>query len=60
LTKTVWTLDGGKLREVPVEIGVTDGSKVEVRDGALSEGDVLVTDAVVKGEHGSGKNKGPF
>jgi HlyD family secretion protein len=59
-TKTVWTLDGDKLREVPVEIGVTDGSKVEVHDGALGEGDVLVTDAVAKGEHGGGKNKGPF
>ena len=59
-TKTVWALDGDKLREVPVEIGVTDGSKVEIRDGALSEGDVLVTDAVAKGEHGGGKNKGPF
>jgi HlyD family secretion protein len=59
-TRSVWTLDGDKLREVPVEIGVTDGSKVEVRDGALGEGDVLVTDAVIKGEHGAGKNKGPF
>ena len=59
-TRSVWTLDGDRLREVPVEIGVTDGSKVEVRDGALGEGDVLVTDAVIKGEHGAGKNKGPF
>jgi HlyD family secretion protein len=59
-TKSVWALDGERLREVPVEIGVTDGSKVEVREGALSEGDVLVTDAVVKGERGPGKNKGPF
>ena len=59
-TRSVWTLDGDKLREVPVEVGVTDGSKVEVRDGALGEGDVLVTDAVIKGEHGAGKNKGPF
>jgi HlyD family secretion protein len=59
-TRSVWALDGDRLREVSVEIGVTDGSKVEVRDGALSEGDVLVTDAVVKGERGAGKNKGPF
>ena len=58
-TKSVWTLDGDKLKEVQVEIGVSDGSKVEVRDGTLGEGDVLVTDAVVKGE-GGGKKKGLF
>ena len=58
-TKSVWVLDGDKLKEVQVEIGVSDGSKVEVRDGALGEGDVLVTDAVAKGE-GGGKKKGLF
>jgi HlyD family secretion protein len=58
--KSVWALDGEKLREVPVEIGVSDGSKVEVRNGALGEGDVLITDAVAKndGDKGKGKNKG--
>jgi HlyD family secretion protein len=59
-TKSVWTWDGEKLREVPVELGVSDGNKVEVRDGALGEGDVLVTDAVSKSERGGGKNKGLF
>ena len=58
-TKVVWALDGDKLREVPVEIGVSDGTKVEVRKGALDEGDVLVTDAVAKNESG-GKKKGLF
>jgi HlyD family secretion protein len=58
-TKSVWVLDGDKLKEVQVEIGVSDGSKVEVRDGALGEGDVLVTDAVAKSE-GGGKKKGLF
>jgi HlyD family secretion protein len=58
-TKIVWALDGDKLREVPVEIGVSDGTKVEVRKGALAEGDVLVTDAVAKNE-GGGKKKGLF
>jgi HlyD family secretion protein len=56
-TKSVWTLDGEKLREVQVEIGVSDGSRVEVKKGALGEGDVLITDAVAKAEK-SGKNKG--
>jgi len=57
--KAVWVLDGDKLKEVQVEIGVSDGSKVEVRNGALGEGDTLVTDAVAKGE-GGGKKKGLF
>jgi HlyD family secretion protein len=58
-TKSVWVLDGDKLKEVQVEIGVSDGSKVEVRNGALGEGDELVTDAVARGE-GGGKKKGLF
>jgi HlyD family secretion protein len=58
-TKTVWALDGDKLKEVPVEIGVSDGTKVEVRKGELTEGDVLVTDAIAKNEAG-GKKKGLF
>jgi len=57
--KTVWAIDGEKLREVPVEIGVSDGTKVEVRKGELAEGDVLVTDAVAKAE-ASAKKKGLF
>ena len=58
-TKSVWVLDGDKLKEVQVEIGVSDGSKVEVRKGGLTEGDVLITDAVAKGE-GGGKKKNLF
>ena len=58
-TKVVWALDGDKLREVPVELGVSDGNKVEVRNGALAEGDVLVTDAIAKNDK-SGKSKGLF
>jgi HlyD family secretion protein len=58
-TKSVWAIDGNKLKEVAVEIGVSDGNKVEVRNGGLAEGDVLVTDAVSKSEK-NGKNKGLF
>jgi HlyD family secretion protein len=57
--KSVWTLDGEKLREVKVEIGVSDGNRVEVRKGSIGEGDVLVTDAIAKSE-GGGKKKGLF
>jgi len=58
-SKTVWALDGDKLKEVQVEIGVSDGSKVEVMKGALGEGDVLITDAVANAD-GGGKKKGLF
>jgi len=58
-TKTVWVVDGDKLREVQVEIGVSDGTKVEVRKGQLAEGDVLVTDAIARAE-AAGKKKGLF
>ena len=57
-TKSVWAMDGEKLREVPVELGVSDGNKVEVKKGALGEGDVLITDAIAKNDAGKGKNKG--
>ena len=57
--KSVWAIDGDRLKEIAVEIGVSDGNKVEVRNGALAEGDLLVTDAVSKSER-SGKNKGLF
>jgi HlyD family secretion protein len=57
--KSVWAIDGDRLKEIAVEIGVSDGNKVEVRNGALAEGDVLVTDAISKSER-SGKNKGLF
>jgi HlyD family secretion protein len=56
--KSVWVLDGDRLKEVQVEVGVSDGNKVEVRDGALGEGDVLVTDAIARSE--GGKKKGLF
>jgi len=58
-TKTVWAIDGDKLKEVQVEIGVSDGNKVEIRNGGLSEGDVLVTDAISRSEKAA-KNKGLF
>jgi HlyD family secretion protein len=62
--RSVWVLRGDRLAEVPVVLGVADGSKVEVSDGQLVEGDVVVTDAVDKRERadakGKNKNKGLF
>ena len=39
---------------------MSDGNKVEIKEGQLAEGDVIVTDAVDKSERAQakGKNKG--
>jgi HlyD family secretion protein len=60
--KKVWKLAGDRLAEVTIEVGVSDGNKVEVTQGELAEGDVIVTDAVDKSERAQakGKNKGLF
>jgi HlyD family secretion protein len=55
--RSVWVLRGDRLTEVPVEVGVTDGSKVEVRSGGLNEGDVVITDAISRAERAEAKGK---
>jgi HlyD family secretion protein len=56
--RTVWALRGERPVEVPVHIGVADGSRVEVVDGDLREGDVLITDAVSRGDRAEAKAEG--
>jgi len=60
--RSVWKLSGGGLTRVAIETGVSDGNKVEIKEGQLAEGDVIVTDAVDKSERAQakGKNKGLF
>jgi HlyD family secretion protein len=55
--RSVWVLRGEMLTEVPLELGVTDGNRVEVRDGELADGEVVVTDAVNKEERAEAKSK---
>ncbi len=55
--RSVWVLRGDRLAEVPLEVGVTDGSKVEVRSGELAEGDVVITDAINKSDRADAKGK---
>ena len=55
--RSVWVLRQDRLSEIPVELGVADGSKVEVRGGALAEGDFVVTDAIDKSERAEAKGK---
>jgi HlyD family secretion protein len=55
--RTVWKLHDDRLVAVPIEVGVADGSKVEVRAGDLAEGEVIVTDALGKDERADAKAK---
>jgi len=55
--RTVWTLRNDRLAAVPIEVGVADGSNVEVKGGELAEGDVIVTDALDKKERAEAKAK---
>ena len=56
-TKSLWVLHGQAVREVPIEVGVSDGSKIEITKGELAEGDVVVIDAIDKRERAEAKAK---
>jgi HlyD family secretion protein len=58
--RSVWALRGERPVEVPVTVGVADGTRVELTGGQLHEGDVLITDAISKAERAEGKKKGLF
>jgi len=45
--KTVWVLNGGLPQSLRIKTGTTDGTKTEVVEGALAEGDLVLTDATV-------------
>jgi HlyD family secretion protein len=47
--KTVWTLSGGVPRALRIKTGATDGTKTEVVEGALAEGEQVIVDATVTG-----------
>ena len=53
--RSVWVLRDGVPAEVPVTVGVVDGSRVEVEAAALHEGDVVITDAVSRADHAESK-----
>jgi len=60
--RSVWKLNGEGLAKIAVDVGVSDGTKVEIKSGQLAEGDIIVVDAVDKSERAQakGKNKGLF
>ncbi len=47
--KTVWVLGGGTPASRRLKVGATDGTKTEVVEGPLAEGELVITDATVKG-----------
>ncbi len=56
-SRTVWALRNDRLVSIPIQIGVADGSSVEVRGGNLTEGEQVVTDALDKNERAEAKAK---
>jgi HlyD family secretion protein len=51
--RSVWVLRGAVATALPVEVGISDGSHVELLAGELQEGDALVTDATSRGKDSS-------
>jgi HlyD family secretion protein len=47
--KTVWVLSDQVPRSVRIKVGASDGTKTEVVEGALKEGELVITDATVTG-----------
>jgi HlyD family secretion protein len=45
--RSVWALRDGKPQQVPLRIGLSDGSLTEVVEGDLHEGEVVIVDASV-------------
>jgi HlyD family secretion protein len=45
--KSVWQLAGGAPHQVRIKAGTSDGSKTEIVDGPLAEGDVVIIDATL-------------
>ena len=47
--KSVWVLAAGVPRMARIKTGTTDGTKTEVVEGALAEGEMVITDATLPG-----------
>jgi HlyD family secretion protein len=41
----VWTMDSGRMKRVPVKIGISDGSYTEILSGSLREGTEVITES---------------
>jgi len=54
--ESVWVLRDGRPARLPIDVGSSDGSHVELVAGDLHEGDAVVTDAAVDGSPPGGGN----
>jgi len=62
-TRPVWVLRGGQLARVIVRVSVSDGAALAVVDGALAEGDLVVTGVTqpaAQAQQGTGNPLMPF
>jgi HlyD family secretion protein len=57
----LWVLRGQTPQPVPVKLGITDGSRTEIVQGELREGDLVITDvqAGAGNAPAGGANRGP-
>lgn len=56
---TVWVLENGKPKRVPVELGISDGNVTEVLSGGLQEGQQLIVESLKKTNKGQTMPTGP-
>jgi HlyD family secretion protein len=47
--KSVWILEQGMPKQLRIKIGATDGTKTEVVEGPVAEGELVLTDATASG-----------
>lgn len=53
-SKSVWVMRDGRPQSITIQTGLSDGTNTEVVGGELAEGDLVITDATVKGSAQSG------
>jgi len=56
----VWVLRDGRPSAVPVSIGLDDGTNVEITDGALAAGDLVITGVSNRAGAGTAGSSSPF
>lgn len=55
----VWVTEQGKLKRIPVSIGINDGIHTELISGPLTEGQEVITESLTKTNNQSSAPRGP-
>jgi len=58
--KRVWVLRDGKLVPIPVQLGIDDGTSIEVVNAELAPGDAVVVDRRGGSRSGNAAKRSPF